>query len=280
MRIKLILLIIILLLLSGLLQYRYDSRIDYVADKNVFVTLPPGKSLRVLSFGYHHLVADMLFLWSIQFYSTYNLSNRYDYLEQVFNTITDLTPNYREVYLVGSWIMALELGDIEMGIRLLQKGSASMPNEWIFDYECGFYAYKNLKDYQRAAEYYKEAASRPTAPAMIRRREAHMIYLKDNLTEAYKMWLEIYKTADTRMAKDSAFNHLYQIKSEWDSQKLKTKLEEFKTKYGRYPDSLDALVKAGILKDESVLKDFMGTPYKYQPRSGEITSRKVFKWKK
>ena len=136
-------LFIVLMVLTGYLQHIYDSHRNYDAAREIFVTLPEGKTLRILSFGYQNLVADLLFIWSIQFYSDYNLTNSYDYLEQVFDTITDITPKYKEPYIVGSWIMALEAGDVRMAIRLLQKGARNMKEEWIFDYESGFYAYKN-----------------------------------------------------------------------------------------------------------------------------------------
>lgn len=267
-----------MMILAGFLQFKYDSRVDYFAEKNVFVALPSGKTLEVLSFGFKDLTADMLFIWAIQFYSTYNLSNRFDYLENIFNIITDLAPQYKEAYIVGSWIMALENKDIEMAIRLLEKGSRNMSNEWIFDYEASFYAYRNLKDYDRAVEYLQNAAKRPEAPNFIRRKEAHLIYMKDDLSQAYAMWTEIYNSAKTRLDKDAAFKHLYQIKFEMDEKMLENALEQFKKKYIRYPADLTQLVRAGILKN--IPLDFTGQNYIYDPNTGKISAIRMFKWKK
>lgn len=277
MRAKLFSIFVILMLVSGFLQFKYDSHTNYIAEKNVFVTIPPGKTLRILSFGFRDLVADFLFIWSIQFYTTYNIKNQYDYLEQIYETITDLAPQYKEPYIVGSWIMALEARDIEMAIRLLQKGSRNMKKEWIFDYECGFYAYKNLKNYKRAEKYYRRASLRPGAPSMIKRREAHMIYMKDDLDKAYAMWEEIYKNARDKMARNSAFNHLFQIKLEKDQKILEGKLEQYKERYGKYPSNLSQLSWAGLIKE--IPLDFTDKPYLYKPGLGKITARKMFKWK-
>jgi len=277
-RVKLFSIFLTLMLMAGYIQFKYDSHTNYVADKNVFVTLPSGSTLKVLSFGFHDLVADMLFIWSIQFYGTYNLTNRYDYLEHIYNTITDLAPQYLEPYIVGSWIMALEAKDIEMAIRLLQKGSRNMKNEWIFDYECAYYVYKYLKDYERAEKYYKRAAERPNAPSMVKRKQAHMVYMKDDLTQAYAMWKEIYGNAKTRMERDAAFCHLYQIKFDWDKKLLEDKLDQYKARYGRYPMDLSQLVRAGLLRE--IPKDFSGFEYTYNPKIGKITADRVFQWKK
>lgn len=269
---------VILMALAGFLQFKYDAGTDYFAEKNVFVTLPPGKTLKILSFGFHELTADMLFIWTIQFYSTYNLSNRFDYLENIFNAITDLEPRYKDVYIVGSWIMALEAKDVEMAIRFLEKGSRSMPDQWIFDYEASFYAYRNLKDYDRAVKYLQKAAQRPGAPSLIKRKEAHLIYMKDDLSQAYAMWVEIYNNAPTRLDKDAAFKHLYQIKFEMDKKMLERTLEQFKQKYTRYPADLAQLVRAGLLK--TIPLDFTGQNYLYDPQTGEISAIRMFKWKR
>lgn len=278
MRIKLFSIFLLMMISAGFLQFKYDSHTNYIANKKVFVTLPSGKTLKVLSFGFQDLAADLLFIWSIQFYGTYNLTNRYDYLEQIYNTITDLAPRYMEPYIVGSWIMALEAKDIEMAIRLLQKGSRNMKDQWIFDYECAYYARKNLKDYNRAEKYYKEAAQRPNAPSMIRRRQAHMVYMKDDLTRAYDMWMEIYKNAKTRMEKDAAFYHLYQIKFEWDQKLLENKLEQYKKRYGKYPMDLSHMIRAGLVRE--IPLDFIGRNYLYNSKKGKIIAERVFKWKK
>lgn len=278
MKIKLFLIFVILMALAGFFQFKYDAGVDYFTEKNVFVTLPPGKTLKILSFGFHELTADMLFIWTIQFYSTYNLSNRFDYLENIFNAITDLEPRYKDVYIVGSWIMALEAKDIEMAIRLLEKGSRNMPDQWIFDYEASFYAYRDLKDYDRAVKYLQKAAQRPGAPSLIRRKEAHLIYMKDDLSQAYAMWVEIYNNATSRLDKDAAFKHLYQIKFEMDKKMLEKRLEQFKQKYTRYPADLAQLVRAGLLK--TVPLDFTGQNYLYDPQTGKISAIRMFKWKK
>lgn len=271
--------LIALLALTGFMQHRYDSRRNYVAEHGTFVTLPSGKTLRIISFGFRNLVADILFIWSIQFYSTYNLTNRFDYLEHIYNVITDLNPTYLEPYIVGSWIMALERNDVPMAIRLLQKGARNMPDEWIFDYECGFYAYKELKNVDLAEMYFNRAASKPKAPSHIARKRAHMIYMQDNLEYAYNLWLDIYnKAGDDGFARSAAYNHLYQIKYEMDKKNLGQKISEFLTRFGRRPVNLHELVRARLIAE--VPKDFTGSDYNYDPATGTVKAYKEFKWKK
>jgi tetratricopeptide (TPR) repeat protein len=267
-----------LLLLAAVFQNRYDSTISYLGDRSTFVSLPTGKALQILSFGYRNLTADLLFIWSIQFYSTYYLTNRFDYLERVYNTIIDITPQYKEPYIIGAMIMVLEAKDIPMALRLLDKGSRSNENEWIFDHEAGYYCYKYLKNYSKAESYYTRAALKTDAPSFLKRMKAHLVYLQDDPTMAYQMWLDIYNHARDRLEKDSAFNHLYQIKAEIDLPFLQQNIALFREKFQRFPATLAELVRPGIAT--AIPRDFSGNDYQYDPQKGTINAQRVFKWKR
>ena len=266
------------LLLAAGMQNRYDSTIDYFGDRSTFVSLPSGKSLKVLSFGFSNLAADLLFIWSIQFYSTYYLTNRFDFLERVYDTITDITPQYKEPYIIGSLIMALEARDIPMALRLLDKGASHNPGEWIFDQEAGYYCYKYLKDYARAERYYDRAAAKPGVPAYVKRMKAHLLYMNDDPQAAYRMFLDIYNNAQDTLEKDSAFNHLYQIKAENDVGVLQVGIAAFRKKYRRWPAALAELVAAGMLP--SLPSDFSGRDYVYDPQKGTVAAQRIFQWKR
>lgn len=267
-----------LMVLVSYFQARYDDRIDYFSEQNTFVILPPGKTLRILSFGFQNLAADVLFIWSIQFYSSYYLANRYDYIEHIYNTITDITPGYVEPYIVGAWIMALEARDFKMAIRLLQKGSKNNKDEYIFDYEAGYYAFDNLKDFALAEKLFKRAAERPNAPSVIKRSWAHLVYMRDNLEFSWNLWSEIYRDAKIIVEKDAAYNHLYQIKFEMDKKSLEEKIGQYKKRYKKYPHELEDLKRMGLIG--AVPKDFRGNDYIYNGAAGTLTAKKVFKWKK
>lgn len=278
MKSKLFIFIIVSFILAGVFQYDYDSHRNYFAEKNIFVTLPKGKTLEILCFGFKNFVADMIFIWSMQFYSNYNLKNRFEYIEDIYNIITDLNPRYRAPYYVGSWIMALELNNYKMAIRLLQKASKNLKDDWDFDFESGYYAYKYLKDYKLAEKYYRKAAEKPDAPSFVKRWQAHTIYMEDNLTYALKMWLEIKKNAKNKLEKNSAFNHLYQIKFEIDKKDLEEKIKLFEQKFRKKPVNLNELKRKGIIN--MIPKDFKGEDYIYDFKTGKIKAKKVFQWKK
>jgi tetratricopeptide (TPR) repeat protein len=266
------------LLLAAGMQQRYDASHDYFSERNAFVSLPSGRTIKTLSFGFHSLAADLLFIWSIQFYSTYHIRNRFDFLERVYEAITDITPRYRDPYIVGALIMVHEAKDVPMALRLLDKGSRHNPEQWLFDQEAGFYSYKYLKDYDRAEKYYERAAANPDAPSFTRRMKAHLVYLRDDPRVSYQMWLDIYRNARDVLERDSALNHLYQIKAEIDTAILAGKIAEYRARNRRPPRALSELVDAGLVA--SLPRDFNGNEYVYDPLAGTVQAQRIFKWKR
>lgn len=278
MRKRLVVYFVVLLLLVGFMQYNYDLRYNYWASKEVYVAFPTGKTMRILSFGYRNVLADFLFIWSIQFYGSLTISNRADYVWTIYDSITDLTPDYVDPYMVGSWIMALEYQQYQKAIDLLQKGSRSLKNEWIFDFESANYANLYLKNYSLAEQYYSKVMEHPNSPAMIKRLKAHMVYMRDDLNMAKQLWRDIYENAQNQMEKDSGFKHLYQIKFDEDKKFIKEKIEVYRLKFRQYPAELSQL--KAIDPNIQIPRDMNGSDYLYNPQTGELTTRsKVVRWK-
>jgi len=74
---------IVLLVLSiagaGLARSTLASYPQSTGEKDLLY-LPNGKYLRVLSLGQAPVVADVVYLWAIQYYSDYDRADRYRYV--------------------------------------------------------------------------------------------------------------------------------------------------------------------------------------------------------
>ncbi|MBD3855666.1 MAG: hypothetical protein IFK92_03880, partial [Acidobacteria bacterium] len=97
--------------------------------------LPSPEMLKIMSLGNPGLVADVLYLWSIQYYSFYRPHERFLYLETVYNLITDLDPLYVDAYRIGALIMQIQTGgdqnEIDAAVRrLFDKGLRNLPDDW------------------------------------------------------------------------------------------------------------------------------------------------------
>lgn len=273
--------LIILLILSCALFMALKIISDRVPRSNVpgasIIYIPSGKYLRYATFGYSSLMADLIYIWAIQYYSDHTIPERYDNLDHIFSIIADLDPRYLDPYEMGAIIAVYEAKDPFLAFKVLDRGLEKNPDEWIFPYQAGHYAALTLRDYELAREYYKKTMEIEGAPEIANRLYADAAFKGTDYRKAWQSWGEVYQKTEDERIKKIASNHLYQVKSAMDLARLKKAIEKYREQYGRFPDELEQLVGAGIL--DSVPKDLDEKDYIYNPETGEVESSLVW-WKR
>jgi tetratricopeptide (TPR) repeat protein len=272
----LVLFLIVSLLLFSWLKIQSDKVARKKIPGSSIIYLPSGKYLKYATFGYSSLVADIIYLWAIQYYGSYDIPDRFKYLEHIFSIIAELDPKYNDPYEVGALIAVYDAHDPELAYKILDMGLQKNPNMWIFPFQAGHIA-QMQKDFERAREYYRQAMEIPGAPPIIKRLYANASYKTMNYQEAWQMWKEVYETAKEDWVKEIAYNHLYRVKSTVDIEALNEAVKKFKEKYGRWPADLNSLVRAGLIKE--VPRDLDGKDYLYDPKTGEVKPARVW-WKR
>jgi tetratricopeptide (TPR) repeat protein len=233
--------------------------------------LPSGQYLKVVSLGFPEILADLIYLWSIQYYGNYDKAERFSYLEHVYNgVIAELDPHYIDPYLVGALIMETEAGEHEMALRLLEKGMKSNPQEWILPFEAGFICFDALSDYGRAADYFERAMAIPSAPPAIRRIHAEMFNKMGDKRRSLENWKQIHDAADSEYVRDISWRHVHDLAIEVDLETLTAAIESYRSTHGRLPSSLDDLARAGLVA--GIQPDPDGRPYVYDPATGSVKS--------
>jgi tetratricopeptide (TPR) repeat protein len=270
--------LVILLILSCGLFMGVKVIVDKIPRSKLpgasIIYLPSGKYLKYATFGYSSLVADLVYIWAIQYYGNYTIAERYDHLDHIFSIIAELDPAYLDPYEVGAIIAVYEARDAYLAFKVLDRGLEKNPNQWIFPYQAGHYAATNLKDYDLARQYYKKTMAIEGAPDIAHRLYADAAFKGTDFQEAWENWKEVYDTADDERIKKIASNHLYQVRTAMDIAKLKDAIEKYRQINGRFPDNLDQLVSTGILN--SVPKDLDEKDYIYYQDTGEVDS--PLKW--
>ena len=241
------------------------------------IYIPSGKYLKHATFGYSSLMADLIYIWAIQYYGDYNVAERYENLDHIFSIIAELDPRYLDPYEMGAIIAVYEARDPYLAFKVLDRGLEKNPEQWIFPYQAGHYAALTLKDYELARQYYKKTMEIEGAPPIAKRLYADAAFKGTDYQTAWQNWLEVYQTTDEDRIKKIASNHLYQVKSAMDLAKLKDAIEKYRQKYGHFPNNLDQLMTAGILA--SVPKDLDDSDYIYDPETGEVESPLTW-WKR
>lgn len=272
--------LIIVLFLSSLIFMALKVRCDQISRERVpgsaIIYIPSGKYLKFATLGYSSVLADLIYLWAIQYYSNYAIADRFHYLEHIFSIIAELDSRYVDPYELGALIAVYEGNNLELGLKILDMGLEKNPDQWFFPFLAGHLA-QLKKNYEIARHYYKKAMDIPGAPDIVKRLYAFSAFKTMDLETAWRTWLEVYETAQDERIKKIANNHLYQVKAVMDKQIIERAISSFREKYGRNPYSLDQLVRMGFLKEIS--KDLDGQDYLYDPRTGEVKAAQIW-WKR
>lgn len=275
-KIRLVALLILSLLLFSVLKVQTDRVPRKKVPGSSIIYLPSGKYLKYVTFGYSSLLADIIYLWAIQYYGSYDIPDRFKYLQHIFSIIAELDPKYTDPYEVGALIAVYDAHHPELAYKILDMGLEKNPEMWIFPFEAGHIA-QMQKDFERAREYYRKAMEIPGAPPIVKRLYANAAYKTMDYQEAWAMWKEVYETAKEDWVKEIAYNHLYRVKATVDTEALSEAVKKFKEKYGRLPAELSQLVRAGLIKE--VPKDLDGKDYGYDQKTGEVKPARVW-WKR
>jgi tetratricopeptide (TPR) repeat protein len=233
--------------------------------------MPNGKYLKAISLGHAPLVADFVYLWAIQYYSDYDQADRYRYVEHVFgDVIAELDPAYIDPYWLGAMILATDGKDEEAGLRLLDRGFAKNPSEWILPFLAGWEC-ERIGQFDRAAAYFDRAAKAPGAPPDLFRLKAGMTARAGNLKEAIARWRDVLDDPrNNAAARAIAERQIRTLSVRADVQDLDAAIASYRQQQGRLPGSLDELVRTGML---TVLpSDPDGNAYVYEPSSGTVSS--------
>jgi len=241
------------------------------------IYIPSGKYLKVMTFGFSSVIADLIYLWTIQYYSDNSIADRFDYLEHILSVISELDPRYVDPYEVCALIAAAEAKNVDLALKILDRGLEKNPDQWIFPFEAGHIAQTAKRDFQLAQAYYKKAMAIKGAPDILTRLYANAAYKTMDFRTSWETWLEVYRTTKDERVKKIASNHLYQVKAAVDLNALQSAISKFKEKFGQNPQDLSQLVAEGFLT--AIPQDFDARNYVYDPQTGEVKSA-IIPWKR
>lgn len=241
--------------------------------------LPSPEMLKLVSLGHPEFVADVLYLWSIQYYSQFQPHERFLYLETVYNLITDLDPRYFDAYRIGALIMEIQVGGddakLEQSVRrLFDKGLRNLPQSWQLAEAAAWDMYIRFRDRRAALHYAEIAAKRPGAPARLKRivgvwRDAENDWTID---DSIAYWRQAAADAVDAYDRGHCLSHLYDALVVKDRQRLNPLLHQYSARTGSCAHHWEELISAGMLREAPT--DMNGTPYGIDPQSCTIVAYK------
>lgn len=241
--------------------------------------LPSPEALRLASLGNSGLAADLVYLWSIQYYSQYRPAEAFLYLDRVFDIITDLDPHYLDAYRIGAMLFEMEAAGNRQAAAdavhgLYAKGLAANPESWELAEIAAWDAYLYFRDLESAIRYMEVAASRPDAPARLKRvlgrwRDRAGAW---SLADSAAYWRDVVAEASNPAERGRAESALYDVEVRIDRQRLDPLLAEWVRVFGSCPRSWDELEASGWLDAPPL--DPWQTPYEIDPDGCTILALK------
>lgn len=233
--------------------------------------LPSAEMLKLGSLGNPGLVADLFYLWSIQYYAQYKPHERFLYLDTVYDLITDLDPLYHDAYRVGALILQLPTTDEaqhkEAVIRLFDKGLRHMPENHELAEAAAWDMYIRYRDMDGAIRYLTAAAEIPGAPHRVQRFLAVWSEKEEgwSFDDALAYWMGVRAEAKSDYDRSVCEKQIYRLHASRDEAMLNPVLGDWMRRNGRCPEGWQALVDAGWLRGVPV--DYFGQNYRIVPES-------------
>ena len=270
---KLVSIVALLALLAavGASAYQLERLESNEPEESKLLYLPKGDHLKLMSLGHRGLMADAIYLWAIQFYSSYGREDRYKLVQHVFgDVIGELDPNYIDPYWIGALILTTEAKDLEGGLQLLEDGMEANPDDWVLPYIAGWEA-AQFKEFDLATEYFERAARIDGAPPVVVRLRAGMQVKAGDLDEALELWQEVLddpRSDDTSRA--IAKRRIRSLSVQKDIRDLESIVAQFRERYGRSPRGLEELVETNYLPFVPVSAN--GKAYRFDATTGRVLS--------
>ncbi len=244
--------------------------------------LPSPEILKLVSLGNPELVADALYLWSIQYYSLFQPHERFLYLETIYDLITDLDPLYFDAYRIGALIMQIQVGGDELELeravrRLFDKGLRNLPQSWMLAEAAAWDMFIRFRDRGAALHYAEIAAERPGAPARLIRMVGVWRDTESKWTveDSIDYWRKAVAEAEDAYDRRMCMSHLYNATVLKDRQLLDRLLREHAAFSGACAESWEEMIAAGLLRQ--VPADLTGSPYGIEPENCVIVAYKRIK---
>lgn len=132
--------------------------------------LPPPQVIKHLTFGYAEVMADSLWIRSLQDFDycemqiQKNICVNNSWLFQMLDAVTNLSPHFRIAYAAGALALTVIISDIEGATKIFDKGVKNFPNDWPILYRAAYHYLYEVKDKKRAAELLIQAGQNGAPP--------------------------------------------------------------------------------------------------------------------
>jgi len=191
-----------------------------------------------------------------------------DWSYGMMDLVTNLDPKYYTAYLFSAMGLIHNFDDVKRAQPIIEKGMKVFPESWELPFWMGYDYYVYLEEYEIASKYLWQSAQKPNAP------KAYLALLLSVFRKggAYDkaLWALEAMLGETD---DNALKMVYQKKliQLQNLAFLQGAVHEYQRRCGRFPSSLDALIKEAIIP--KLPEDPMGMQYQWDGEQKRVVVR-------
>ena len=234
-----------------------------------------GPLAQRLALGFDNLVADVYWMRAVIYFGGQRRAEgaNFDHLFPLLDLVTSLDPHFRMAYRFGAIFLAEEYpggaGRPDQAVQLLHKGLERAPERWEYLQDIGFVHYWWMRDYQRAAEWFKKAGEIPGSATWLAPLAATTLAEGGNRQSSRQLWTELRDTTDVDWIKRNAGHRLQQLDAMDSIDALNRITENFAKRHGRPPESWSEL--AVEQRWRGIPADGLGMPFALDPKTGRVS---------
>ena len=199
----------------------------------------PAEIIKMVDLGLHSAASSLMWIYTIQQVTDYP-----EELPNLIQNVNKLDPRFSYPYAFGALILPA-FGMNNEAIELAKQGIENADPDWRIPYYLATTYHIFLKDRKNAALYFDMAAKTLNAPENIKVVASRYGTSKSSREQTKTIWESIYENSNDELVKESARAHLIQIEI---LELLEKAVSIYKQKLGRYPENINDLVSAKILK--------------------------------
>lgn len=263
-----------LLLGSCLLQMRLDQSRAGIPKLQRFMFLPQAEVLKIISLGYHSVVADFLWLQTIQVMGEKKVTEEAGHwIYRALDIVTTLDPQFVRAYETGGLALCTLVVLPDQSNALLEKGMKHNPEVWQLPFYLGINYYFEIGDDKKAGDYIARAARLPGAPEYLAGLAARLYVSAKTPQNAVELLASLYERTPEGEARHILEQRLKQAVVARDTQILGEAIGRYRDRFLSWPHQLEDLVKQGILT--ALPRDPFGGNYLYDPSTQMVTNSSV-----
>ena len=231
--------------------------------------IPSSKTLKRMSLGYSSLLADIYWTRAVQYFGEKHMVEdvHYDLLYPLLDITSDLDPHLLVTYKYGALFLSQAppegAGEPDKAVALMEKGIRANPDEWRLYFTLGFIHYMDRHDPKAASEAFEKGSENPKAYVWMKVMAASMAQQADETSVATALWSELYRSAEDKMIRDNALQHLAALRIDQDVAELESKIAAYREHTGRWPANWRDLENERLIPGTPI--DLNGKPFKLMP---------------